>query len=239
MVWNSNILELYCLKELVSQNSIDERLIRQYKAILSKYINGHYSLEQCKELVMKLDLSLNPLLLCLEILATDRDDVPVFTCKKEEKTYSKKRFVCTWSDYEDKRLVMAVHKYGTKDYELVAKYVGNNRTKSQCSQRWERTLNPCIDKSAWTEEEEEILVKAVEKYGTKAWTSIANCLQTRTDVQCRYHYKHVLNGNTPKALKLRNAKEQAKRAQYWNNDDEFFDLIDKVLVESRDFILPK
>jgi hypothetical protein len=50
----------------------------------------------------------------------------------------------------------------------VARYVGNNRTRSQCSQRWQRGLDPRISRSRWTPEDEARLIGLVEKYGEKS-----------------------------------------------------------------------
>lgn len=203
-----SILEIYCMKDLYSEGVVDAQLIKAYGQVLGNYINGTLTIEQASAQITNLGLSLHPLITAHDILATEFEPVPNCIKKKEDPKYAKKRFVCTWSDNEDKRLIFAIHKYGSKDYETVAKFVGNNRSRSQCSQRWERTLNPYINKAPWTQEEESMLIKAVARYGNKAWTQIANCLNTRTDVQCRYHYKHVLNGKTKKSKRSEESKQR-------------------------------
>jgi hypothetical protein len=94
----------------------------------------------------------------------------------------------TWSEYEDQRLLCGVHKFGLSNWGVVAEFVGNDRTRTQCSQRWFRGLDPRISKAAWSRDEEERLMELVERYGPHAWTRIANELPTRSDSQCRYHY---------------------------------------------------
>lgn len=96
-----------------------------------------------------------------------------------------------WSLEEDKRLLEAVQQHGSSNWEAVATFVGNGRSKAQCSQRFHRVIDPKISKANWTQEEEEKLLKAVEQFGDKAWTRVAAQFGNRTDVQCRFKYKHL------------------------------------------------
>ncbi|OHT07315.1 Myb-like DNA-binding domain containing protein [Tritrichomonas foetus] len=97
----------------------------------------------------------------------------------------------SWTGYEDQRLLAALHRFGLDNWQLCANYVGNGRTRAQCSQRWVRGLDPSISRTRWSDEEESQLLKLVETYGTKSWTKIAHKIKTRSDVQCRYHYKLI------------------------------------------------
>jgi hypothetical protein len=94
----------------------------------------------------------------------------------------------SWSEYEDQRLLCGVHKFGLSNWTAVAEFVGNHRTRTQCSQRWLRGLDPRISKASWSHDEEERLLELVERYGPHAWTRIASQIRTRSDSQCRYHY---------------------------------------------------
>lgn len=96
-----------------------------------------------------------------------------------------------WTPEEDQKLCEAVQKHGTTYWSEVAAFVGNGRTSAQCSQRWNRVLDPRIIKTNWTKEEEEKLLKAVEKFGDKAWTRIAQEFGNRSDVQCRFKYHYI------------------------------------------------
>lgn len=96
-----------------------------------------------------------------------------------------------WTTEEDERLRQGVQEHGPNDWGTVATLVGNGRTRAQCSQRWNRVLNPAINKANWTPEEEEKLLKAVQIIGTKSWTRVAQQLGDRTDVQCRFKYFHI------------------------------------------------
>lgn len=96
-----------------------------------------------------------------------------------------------WTTEEDERLKQGVQEHGPNDWGTVAELVGNGRTRAQCSQRWNRVLNPAISKANWTAEEEEKLLKAVQIIGPKSWTRVAQQLGDRSDVQCRFKYFHI------------------------------------------------
>jgi hypothetical protein len=104
-----------------------------------------------------------------------------------------------WTENEDQRLIAAIELYGLNKWRLVSQFVGNGRTQAQCSQRWNRGLNPEISKAPWTQTDERKLVALVEKYGKKNWRKIAKELKNRSDAQCRYRYQQMERmGLTPK-----------------------------------------
>jgi hypothetical protein len=96
-----------------------------------------------------------------------------------------------WSEYEDMRLLAGVHRFGLGAWGSVARFVGNNRVKTQCCQRWSRGLNPNIRRTGWTPEEDERLLALVECFGRKSWTRVATELGNRCDVQCRYRFQQL------------------------------------------------
>lgn len=98
-----------------------------------------------------------------------------------------------WNDELDNRLRAAVQSLGTDNWTGVANYVGEGMTKSQCSQRWNRCINPNILHSNWTREEEQKLINAVKQFGDKSWTRISKEISGRTDVQCRFRYHFLLH----------------------------------------------
>jgi hypothetical protein len=97
-----------------------------------------------------------------------------------------------WTEYEDQRLFCAVHNHGLDHWGEVSGFVGNGRTRAQCSQRWFRGLDPRISRVLWTPEEEQKLLSLVRVHGKHAWMKIATELGTRSDSQCRYHYHHMI-----------------------------------------------
>ncbi|OHT13871.1 hypothetical protein TRFO_15892 [Tritrichomonas foetus] len=116
------------------------------------------------------------------------NDEPIPTIPNENNPRPKSK---PWTPYEDQRLLAAIHKVGVESWNNVASFVGNGRTRSQCSQRWNRGLNPKISKTCWSREEELRLISYVEKYGERAWTKIASEFGNRSDVQCRYRYQQL------------------------------------------------
>jgi hypothetical protein len=103
-----------------------------------------------------------------------------------------------WTAQEDSRLLAGIHRFGLDKWPSVARFVGNARTRSQCSQRWVRGLDPRITKEEWTKEEENALLNLVSKYGNKSWMRIASELGNRADVQCRYRYMQIIRGTNTK-----------------------------------------
>jgi hypothetical protein len=97
----------------------------------------------------------------------------------------------SWTTSEDYRLIMGVHLYGENNWSEVSEFVGGGRTRSQCSQRWCRVIDPKISKEHWTTEEEKKLLQLVKKYGDKSWIKVAQEMNGRSDVQCRYKYKKL------------------------------------------------
>ena len=97
-----------------------------------------------------------------------------------------------WTEIEDQRLLNGIHKFGLDNWAAVSAYVGNARTRAQCSQRWFRGLDPRISKVLWTPEEDNKLKELVEKYGDRCWTKIAMEIGSRSDAQCRYHYRQLM-----------------------------------------------
>ncbi|KAH0785839.1 Myb-like DNA-binding domain containing protein [Histomonas meleagridis] len=96
-----------------------------------------------------------------------------------------------WSHVEDNRLIAAVNKLGMTDWEAIARFVGNGRSRPQCSQRWKRALDPRITKEPWTPAEEQKLIELVREHGAKGWGKISLMMGSRSDLQCRYRYEQI------------------------------------------------
>lgn len=97
-----------------------------------------------------------------------------------------------WSSYEDQRLLAGIHRFGLDDWQRLAIFVGNGRTKFQCCQRWTRGLDPKLSKDEWTPDLDDKLLQLIAIHGEKSWTRLAVDFGNRCDVQCRYRYKQLL-----------------------------------------------
>ncbi|KAA8650686.1 uncharacterized protein ATNIH1004_003374 [Aspergillus tanneri] len=75
-----------------------------------------------------------------------------------------------WAKQEDEQLKKAIAKHGTR-WTVVASVV-KTRSAEQCAKRWQHSLNPDLDRSEWTEsEQDQTLVEAVKAVG-RQWTHI-------------------------------------------------------------------
>ncbi|KAI0344158.1 hypothetical protein BDW22DRAFT_1344257 [Trametopsis cervina] len=98
----------------------------------------------------------------------------------------------TWTKEEDNLLIQAVQAYGGDiNWKVAASYVPG-RTNKACRKRWLHSLSPSIKKSIWTQDEDELLLRLYEKYGTK-WSVIAREIPGRTDDACSKRYREALD----------------------------------------------
>ncbi|KAL4902080.1 hypothetical protein BDW74DRAFT_181242 [Aspergillus multicolor] len=94
-----------------------------------------------------------------------------------------------WTDAEDERLRRAIERHGTK-WAVVASMVGT-RLPDQCSKRWSHAINPDIDHSPWTSQEDERLIQYVNKHG-HYWQQIVSLyFPGRTSLAAKNRY-HIL-----------------------------------------------
>ena len=122
---------------------------------------------------------------------------------QEKKILKEKKKVNFWTIEEDNKLIEAIKLHGTSNWSQIAIYIGSSRTRGQCSQRWNRDLNPSIKREKWTSEEDKILLHLVELYGLKSWTRISKEIGTRSDVQCRFHYNLLMSTKKESIIETR------------------------------------
>jgi hypothetical protein len=96
-----------------------------------------------------------------------------------------------WSESEDTRLLAGIHRFGVGAWGSIARFVGNNRVKTQCCQRWSRGLDPRIKRTMWTAAEDKKLLALVAQLGRKSWTRISLEFGDRCDIQCRYRFHQL------------------------------------------------
>ncbi|KAF8843148.1 hypothetical protein BDN67DRAFT_964789 [Paxillus ammoniavirescens] len=97
-----------------------------------------------------------------------------------------------WTAESDDRLLQAIHVYGHDNWHLVARYVSEDVTPSQCSNRFQKTIDPSLKRVNWTPEEDARLRIAVAAYGS-SWIDIAAVLPGRHNDQCRDRWTEQVN----------------------------------------------
>ena len=112
----------------------------------------------------------------------------------------RRRPTAKWGRVEDHRLKEAVKKYGPKEWEKIAQYVGNERTGAQVMARWNKILKPGPVKGPWTPAEDKIVEDFVNKHGIDnvKWSEVARHLQGRQGKQCRERYCNHLDPSIKK-----------------------------------------
>ncbi|KAI0650090.1 hypothetical protein C8Q79DRAFT_1006389 [Trametes meyenii] len=103
----------------------------------------------------------------------------------------------SWTPDADQRLLEAVDIYGTDNWALVARWVSEDVTASQCQNRYLRTLDPALKRGPWTADEDERLRQTVAAIG-HTWVDVAQFVQGRNNEQCRDRYQDYLSPSVKK-----------------------------------------
>ncbi|KAF3569237.1 hypothetical protein DY000_02019236, partial [Brassica cretica] len=91
-----------------------------------------------------------------------------------------------WTKEEDEMIVQLIQKYGPKKWSTIARFLPG-RIGKQCRERWHNHLNPAINKEAWTQEEELLLIRAHQIYGNR-WAELTKFLPGRSDNGIKNHW---------------------------------------------------
>eukprot|EP00741_Cyanophora_paradoxa_P003021 tig00000663_g2933.t1 len=100
-----------------------------------------------------------------------------------------------WSPEEDNLLFDLVYRLGTKSWCVVAseleKHIGTQRTGKQARERFLNHLSPDISKTAWTAEEDRLLIALHAQFGNK-WAEISRRMPGRSDNNIKNRWNSAL-----------------------------------------------
>ncbi|KAF9459951.1 hypothetical protein BDZ94DRAFT_1267037 [Collybia nuda] len=102
----------------------------------------------------------------------------------------------SWTAKEDQLLRDAVEREDPENpnpskWHAIAKHVPN-RTNKDCRKRWFAKMASDVVKGGWAPDEDEKLVKGIERYGTR-WSLVASMVQSRNSDQCAKRWTDTLN----------------------------------------------
>ncbi|KAF9001494.1 Homeodomain-like protein [Cyathus striatus] len=102
----------------------------------------------------------------------------------------------SWTAKEDDLLRAAVQREDPNNpnpskWHAIAKHVPN-RTNKDCRKRWFAKMASDVVKGGWSPDEDEKLVKGIERFGTR-WSLVASVVQSRNSDQCAKRWTDTLN----------------------------------------------
>jgi len=106
----------------------------------------------------------------------------------------------TWTSEEDERLTAEVNAFldsgGDVNWSAVARCI-EGRTAKQCRERWRCNLDPNINKTEWTVEEDLMIVNLQKELGNR-WALLAKSLPGRTENAIKTRFRSLQRSNKRK-----------------------------------------
>lgn len=124
-----------------------------------------------------------------------------------------------WRPAEDEKLRKLVDQYGPHNWNSIAEKLQGKSGKS-CRLRWFNQLDPRINRSPFTEEEEERLLACQQIHGNK-WAVIAKQFPGRTDNAVKNHW-HIIMARKCRERSRIHAKRAASQTLLVNEHTHSF-----------------
>ena len=105
------------------------------------------------------------------------------------KSRGTRRKYSKWRGEDDTRLLSLVQEHGAKWLRVAALLGG--RSPKQCRERYLNVMDPGVDRQAWREDEDEIIVAHIRTCGAR-WTEMARHLPGRTDNAIRNYWNATM-----------------------------------------------
>ncbi|KAG0206725.1 hypothetical protein BGX28_001870 [Mortierella sp. GBA30] len=93
-----------------------------------------------------------------------------------------------WTEEEDRLLRTGVQIFKGQWSKIAERIPG--RTDDQCAKRWRESLDPLIDRAAWTPEDDVLLLQRFEEFGSQ-WQKIALAFPGRPGLHCRNRWRKI------------------------------------------------
>ncbi|KAF9952358.1 hypothetical protein BGZ72_006333 [Mortierella alpina] len=93
-----------------------------------------------------------------------------------------------WTEEEDHLLRTGVQMFKGQWSKIAERIPG--RTDDQCAKRWRESLDPLIDRAAWTSEDDILLLQRFEEFGSQ-WQKIALAFPGRPGLHCRNRWRKI------------------------------------------------
>lgn len=137
-----------------------------------------------------------------------------------------------WTDEEDHLLRTGVQLFVGQWSKIAERIPG--RTDDQCAKRWRESLDPHIDRAAWTPEDDEILLQRFQEFGSQ-WQKIALAFPGRPGLHCRNRWRKLQrNSNHMKRVSKRAMISETRRLKALletQNDDGAEDFMQDAFLD--------